>query len=125
MTKVSVPATTPVRRPPLATLTEDHKKGYNFFRDRWEGDDSYDTARAVANYWISQGWSANVHEDTSKEWCTKTYKHVEMTWFRVYFFHPKEEILYAWWTPDSNEWFDEPKMNELTWFELKKPAVKK
>lgn len=124
MTKASVPATLPPRKPPPAVLTEDHKKGYNFFRDRWEGDDTYPAARQVANYWIGQGWAANVHEDTAKEWNTKTYKHEAITWFRVYFIHPEEPTLYAWWTPENSEWFDEPKASELTWFELQKAAKK-
>lgn len=108
---------------PKAVLSDELKKGYSFFNDRWEGEDNYATAWAVACHWQSQGWVSNVHEDKAEKWAAG--KKTTEPYFKVWIRHPTYPSLYSWWAPTDSEWVDPPKVDELTWFEFVKPKVTK
>ncbi len=125
MPRTSVPAVRALvaPAPPKVVLGDEHKKGYSFFHDRWEGEDSHPTAWAVCCYWQQKGWTTNLHEGTDKRWVGG--KSIDEVYFKLWLRHPTYHYLYAWWTPTAEEWFNEPKMDELTWFEFVKSDKKK
>lgn len=102
----------PAKLPPCDAL----KAGYSFKNDRWEGEETKPTATAAASYWKSRGWKADVFTGSNKVW--EKGKHVETPYYRVYFYHPKDRLLYGWWAPTDSEWAAEPNAAEMTWFEF-------
>lgn len=117
MPRASVP------KSPKITLDDAQKVGYNFFQDRWEGDEAYPQARSVALYFQQQGWASNVHEGKADSW--EKGKKTNLVYFKVWLKHPIDDDLYAWWAPVAAEWLDPPKVDELTWFEFVRPKADK
>lgn len=117
MPKPSVPAVIPPKA--RIVLDDKLKTGYNFFRDRWDGEDNEVFAKCVSAYWRQHGWGSEVFTDYEKSW--RGGKNVEIPYFKVWLRHPEDKSLYAWWSPTATEWTDEPKMEELTWFEFVVP----
>ena len=112
--RVSVPVV--VKKLPPLPLSEDHKVGYYFFKDRWEGEEFKPHATAVAQHFNRQGYNCAVYTGDDKEW--KMGKQTPYEYYKVFILHPTEKGLYTWWIPTVEEWSQPLDLAYATWFEL-------
>lgn len=108
----------PVTPKPIPVLDPSLQEGYSFLDERFEGEENFVSAALTKTYWQKRGWIVGIHEGKISRWAKG--KHQDVAYFKIWFRHPKDDLLYTWWTPTRDSWSAAPVMEELTWFEFVK-----